>query len=139
MAQLLDTSVFITIERGQATADEVAVQLPDDDSALAAITASELLAGVLQAEPGRRREQRSLLVEHALASFPVIAFDLPAARVHARIGAELRRSGQAIGAHDLIIAATALASGYAVATFDARAFPRVPELSVTVLQLPDPA
>ena len=58
-----DTSVLIAIERGQMTADDVAALLPDDDTALASISASELLAGVHQAEPGRRREHRSLVVE----------------------------------------------------------------------------
>jgi len=37
----------------------------------------------------------------------------------------------------LIIAATALAHGYEVATLDARSFPRIPDLRVTVLQLPE--
>jgi tRNA(fMet)-specific endonuclease VapC len=136
MAHLLDTSVFIAIERGQLTLDEVAAFLPDDDAGLAALTASELLAGVYQADQGSRRDQRSVFVERALSAFPILAFDLPAARIHAQAGAELRRTGQTIGSHDLIIAATALANGYEVATLDARGFPRVPDLRVTVLQLP---
>jgi len=137
VAQLLDTSVFIAIEMGQLTLDQVTARLPDDDTALAALTASELLAGVYQAEPGPRREQRSVFVERALATFPVLAFDLPAARIHARAAAEMRRTGQTIGSHDLVIAATALANGYGVATLDARGFPLVPDLRVTVLQLPE--
>lgn len=136
MAHLLDTSVFIAIERGQITVDEVATLLADDRVALAALTASELLAGVHLAEPGPRRAQRSAFVERALSAFPIVDFDLPAARIHARTAAELKRAGQTVGAHDLIIAATALANGFEVATLDARSFPRVPNLHVTVLQTP---
>jgi tRNA(fMet)-specific endonuclease VapC len=137
VVQVLDTSVFIAIERGQITVDQVAALLPDDGTALASLTASELLAGVYQADPGPRRDQRSAIVERALASFAILPFDLPAARIHARAAAALRRAGQSIGSHDLIIAATALANGYDVATFDARGFPRVPGLGVTVLRVPE--
>jgi tRNA(fMet)-specific endonuclease VapC len=119
VVQVLDTSVFIAIERGQITVDQVAALLPDDGTALASLTASELLAGVYQADPGPRRDQRSAFVERC------------------RAAAALRRAGQSIGSHDLIIAATALANGYDVATFDARGFPRVPGLGVTVLRVPE--
>jgi predicted nucleic acid-binding protein len=36
----------------------------------------------------------------------------------------------AVGPHDLIIAATALARGYEVATRDERSFPKIPSLSL---------
>ncbi len=128
MAQLLDISVFIAIEKGQTTVDDVAALLPDDDTALSALTASELLAGVYQAEPGRRRDQRAVFVERALAAFPILDFDLPAARVHAHIASELRRAGQTMGAHDLIIAATALSTGRTVITTDRAGFEGLPEV-----------
>jgi predicted nucleic acid-binding protein len=50
--------------------------------------------------------------------------------VHARLSAELAAKGSPVGAHDLLIAATALAMGYDVATRDDRSFPRIPGLQV---------
>ena len=61
---------------------------------------------------------------------PVLPFDLLVARVHARVSAQLLDAGRLIGAHDLLIAATALAHGYAVLTQNLRDFRRVPGLDV---------
>ena len=54
------------------------------------------------------------------------------ARVHARLWAELASSGVTLGAHDLIIGATALACGWPVATRDTRSFAKIPGLEVQV-------
>ena len=52
------------------------------------------------------------------------------ARVHARIWADLRTRGELIGAHDMLIAATALHHGLAIATRNEREFRRVADLRV---------
>ena len=67
--------------------------------------------------------------EGLLARLPVISFDAVAARIHARLSAELAANGTAVGPHDLIIAATALTKGYIVTTRDERSFPRISGLS----------
>jgi tRNA(fMet)-specific endonuclease VapC len=53
--------------------------------------------------------------------------------VHARLLAATRRSGKPRGAHDLIIAATAIGSGRVVVTADARGFAELPDLVVREL------
>lgn len=50
--------------------------------------------------------------------------------MHAEVWADLERRGQPVGAHDLWIAATALAHGFAVATRNRRDFVRVRGLRV---------
>ena len=130
MAQLIDTSVFITMERqGHSMGDLIAVAA-DEPVALSAITASELMIGVRRADPPRRRLQREAFVEAILENFPVLPFDLRVARVHAEVSAQLSAAGQTIGDHDMIIAATALAHGYSVLTDNLRDFHRVPGLEV---------
>ncbi len=52
------------------------------------------------------------------------------ARAHAEIWAGLEAAGTPIGAHDLWIAATAVAHGYGVVTSSTRDFARVPGLRV---------
>jgi predicted nucleic acid-binding protein len=69
-------------------------------------------------------------VERLLEQVPVIPFDLVAARIHARVWAELAAAGTAVGERDLLIAATAMARGDSVATRDERSFPRIPGLSL---------
>ena len=129
MGALIDASVLIAIERG--TLDlEAATQEFDDELALSVVTASELLHGVHRAKNDARRARREAWVEALLTSLPVVSFDLVTARLHARLSARLATSGESVGAHDLIIAATALARGLDVVTRDERSFPRIPELSV---------
>ncbi|KYF76896.1 hypothetical protein BE17_41775 [Sorangium cellulosum] len=102
----------------------------DEPVAIAMITASELLHGVHRAAEPSQRARREAFVERLLAHLSLIPFDLVVARVHARLSAELAAKGSPVGAHDLLIAATALAVEYDVATRDERSFPRIPGLTV---------
>lgn len=96
------------------------------------ITVSELLHGVHRAK-GARRARRRAFVEHLLAGLEPLPITEPVARVHAEIWADLSDRGEAIGAHDLWIAATALAHGLGVATRNPRDFARVRGLRVLAL------
>ena len=130
MGQLVDTSVLIGMERRAAGLDALAAVVPDDPVALAAITASELIAGVHRADSPARRLRREAFVNAILESIPVVPFDLTVARVHALLWSQLASEGRAIGAHDMLIAATALALGYSVLTDTVREFDRIPGLEV---------
>lgn len=130
MAQLIDTSVFIALERRRESLGALAIAVPDEPVALASITASELLAGAHRADTQERRLRRQAFVEAILEVITVIPFDLRIARIHAQIWSQLMASGQTIGAHDLLIAATALSHGYAVLTDNTREFHRVTGLEV---------
>ena len=130
MGAVIDSSVFIAAERGRLDLERVLRDYGDQPVAIAAVTASELLHGVHRAVEASQRSQREAFVERLLADLPLIPFDLVIARVHARLSAELAMRGSPIGAHDLLIAATAVAVGYDVATRDERSFPRVPGLRV---------
>jgi len=125
---ILDTGVLIALERGQKLSPDV---LPDDaDIAIAAITASELLVGVLLAD-GRRRARRRATVDAILEVFDVLPFDLDTARHHSELLAHARKAGRPRGAHDLQIAATARASGRVLLTTDAGAFDDLPGVRVS--------
>jgi predicted nucleic acid-binding protein len=69
-------------------------------------------------------------VDAVLDAIRVLPFGLPEARRHADVWAELMNRGTMIGPHDLLVAATALAHGYALATLNQREFARVPGLVV---------
>jgi len=129
MGILIDSSVLIAWERDRVDLESQLAGCADEDFAISAITASELLHGVHRASNPAQRRRREPFVEGLLALLPVISFDAVAARVHARLSAELAANGTAVGPHDLIIAATALTKGYKVTTRDERSFPRIPGLS----------
>jgi tRNA(fMet)-specific endonuclease VapC len=128
VALLIDTDLLIDAEHGVGTA-ATEVALGDEERAISVITVSELLHGVHRAA-GARRARRSAFVEHLLAGIRAIPITEPVARVHAEIWAQLAARGQVIGAHDLWIAATALAHGLGVATGNAEEFQHVPGLRV---------
>ena len=97
----------------------------DDDVAIAAITIAELRVGV-ELATGRRRETRRSFVDHVITALPVADYDLAVTEAHASLLAHVRRQGTPRGAHDLIIAATAVATGRAVVTADRSAFESLP-------------
>lgn len=130
MALLVDASVFITLERWGRPPRALIAAVADEPVALASVTASELLAGVLMADTPARRQRREAFVEALLAVVPILPFDLQVARVHARLWTDLAVAGHLIGAHDLIIAATALTHDAALLTQNVREFERVPGLDV---------
>ena len=128
MAALIDSSVFIAGERGQLELADLLESLGGEPLALSAVTASELLYGMHRTRTIAQRNRRNAYVEAIFAQMTVIAFDLAVARVHSALSAELDRTGRQIGAHDLMIAATAMAHDYRVATRDQRSFSRIPGL-----------
>ncbi len=103
-----------------------------DEVVISVITVSELLDGVHRAE-GAVRARRLAFVEHLLAALPAIPIGEPIARMHAALWAELTARGQMIGAHDLWIAATALAHDMSLVTGNAREFERVPGVRVVAV------
>ena len=127
---LIDSSVLVAVERGELDWNSLASEAGEEEIAIAAVTASELLHGVHRARSPAQRARREAFVERLLSHVPVVPFDLTAARAHARIWARLAARGIGVGAHDLLIAATALAAGGAVATRDPQSFPKIPGLSV---------
>ena len=140
MGTLLDTTVFIDLERAIRTLPpgramtEVSERLeeqlgPDEEVGIAALTASELLHGVHRASP-QYRARREAFVEAVLDAFPPLPFGLLAARAHAQIWARLAAAGEDVGAHDRIVAATAVSVGWNVGTANLRHFSRIVGLDI---------
>jgi tRNA(fMet)-specific endonuclease VapC len=128
VALLIDTDLLIDLER-RSDATDLDRAVSGEEFAISVITVSELLHGVMRAS-GSRQTRRRAFVEYILAGLHAIPITPPVARVHADIWAGLAERGTVIGAHDLWIAATALAHGFGVATRDANDFGRVPGLRV---------
>jgi tRNA(fMet)-specific endonuclease VapC len=124
---MLDTTVLVTVERSAASLD--AVIDDEDDVAIAAITAAELLVGV-ELSDGKSRQRRSTFVENVLSTIPIEPYDLDVARTHASLLAHTRRSGRPRGAHDLLIAATALTHSRTVVSADPAGFTDLPGLAL---------
>ena len=130
MGVLIDASILIEYERGRLDLAPRIRGREDEAFFLSVITVSELLHGVHRAPGPSARARRSVFVEGVLETFPVLPIDLPTARIHAEAWSTLAADGSMIGAHDLWLAAAALAHGLSMATANVREFERVPGLMV---------
>jgi tRNA(fMet)-specific endonuclease VapC len=128
---ILDTSILIEAERGDGGLLE---SLDDvDDVAIAAITVAEMRVGVRLTKGNRQRAKHERFIDSILGAISVESYDLEVAAAHAELLAHVRRAGAPRGAHDLIIAATALARDREVMTLDRRGFADLPGVAVAAL------
>ena len=63
MGRLIDTSVFIDLERRAGQVSDLEGRLPDEPAMMAAMSASELLVGIHRAETPQRREERKTFID----------------------------------------------------------------------------
>jgi predicted nucleic acid-binding protein len=126
---IVDTNVFIHFERRAAPID-LSLWEPSEDVFISVVTVSELLMGVHRADSEARRQRRREFVEAILAGVSVLDFTIAVARRHAQLYAELSQQGRLIGAHDMIVAATALHHDLSLLTENVEEFSRVAGLRV---------
>jgi tRNA(fMet)-specific endonuclease VapC len=130
MGIVLDTSVLISAERKKLRLTDYFQSLPHESFHISSITLSELWHGCHRAMIDTLPKTLKFIQEIE-ATIPVLEFARSEALVHARIWANLEKTGQKIGDHDLIIAATALTRDYAVATLNESEFKRIPNLRLS--------
>jgi tRNA(fMet)-specific endonuclease VapC len=129
MGLMVDTNIFIAFEKSAKPIDLSRWDV-SEKVFISVITVSELLLGVHRANTDDRRRNRSAFVEAIIAGVGVVDFTLDSSRIHAEIYADLTKKGQMIGAHDLIIAATARHHNLSLLTDNVKEFSRVPGLRV---------
>ncbi len=130
MGVIFDTSVLISLERGLHRLDTLIEGRESEPFGISVVTVSELLHGVNRADSEKRRLTRSAFVEKIIQTFPLYPFDLGAARIYAKLWSNLAKKGIAIGAHDLMIASTAISLGFSVVTSDLIDYGKVKGLTV---------
>jgi tRNA(fMet)-specific endonuclease VapC len=101
----------------------------EDDVAISAVTVAELEVGV-ELSSGRSRREREEFLADVQTTIPTLPYDVGVAKTHASLLIAVRRQGRPRGAHDLMIAATARATGRTVVTADDSAFDALPGVSV---------
>ena len=131
MAIILDADVIIRGERGTFDLGKWVAARADEQFEIAAITLAELWHGVERAT-GAHKSRRERYLRNILETLPIIPYTEVTALEHSRIWATLTFSSKMIGFYDLIVAATALERGSAVATFNKRHFSQIRGLTVIV-------
>lgn len=115
---IIDTGVLLGSERARSELADVITE--DDDLVVAAVTVAELRTGIELATE-RHRVTRSEFLVKVLETLPVEPYELATAQAHGRLLAHVHRSGTKHGAHELIIAATAVTTNRTVVTTDRNA------------------
>ena len=110
---LLDTSVLIA-------PDATSLGKLPPAAAISIISIGELHAGVLLAKDSRIREARRIRLNSARSAFSPLLVDEPVAESYGEILAIARSQGRTEKATDLLIVATAVATGRTLHTRDLR-------------------
>jgi tRNA(fMet)-specific endonuclease VapC len=134
MGVILDSSEIIALERNRGIVESLVAGREDEPFGISVVTVAELLHGVERADTETRKIRRQAFVEKVIETIPVFPFDIGVARIYARIWAFLMQRGFTVGAHDLIIAATAISLDYTVITANRRDFEKIEGLRLEVRQ-----
>jgi tRNA(fMet)-specific endonuclease VapC len=134
MGVILDSSEIIALERNRGIVENLVAGREDEPFGISVVTVAELLHGVERADTETRKIRRQAFVEKVIETIPVFPFDIGVARIYARIWASLLQRGFTVGAHDLIIAATAISLDYTVITANRRDFEKIEGLRLEVRQ-----
>ena len=128
---ILDTGVLVASERSRSGLSTLIGD--DDDIVIAAITVAELRTGIELASERHQRARTEFLLR-VLETIPIEPYGLATAEAHGQLLSFVHRSGTRRGAHDLMIAATAVATRRTLVTTDRNArFGELPDLQCLVL------
>lgn len=124
--KLLDSDTCIGILRGRSEVLERRAA-ETEEVATTWVTASELFYGAAKSS---KQESNAALVVRFLNTLPVLAPDLPSARLFGEIKARLAVDGRIVADADLFIAAIALSHGATLITGNRKHYERIPGLVV---------
>jgi tRNA(fMet)-specific endonuclease VapC len=119
---LLDTNICVHLIKDEFGIKEKIAQVGTKSCYLSEVTIAELLFGIENSAPDRRR-----LNQERFTNFRALFSDrtLPISEVlyeYARQKAFLRRMGRPVGEFDLLIGATAISRGFTLATRNTKDF-----------------
>ncbi|MGW2630183.1 PIN domain-containing protein [Streptomyces chattanoogensis] len=129
MIYLLDTNVIAELSVRPKPAPEVldwAKSLPASDMCISVITIAEIEAGIAAAPDAERWARYSEALDEMRRQFQdrIAVIDEPEAITYVKLHNELKAAGTSIDPPDALIAATALANSWTVATRNVKHFER---------------
>ncbi len=131
---ILDSSVIIAAERKQETVEQLLTSVGqafgEIEIAISAVTLAELVHGVARANTPEVRIARRAFIDELKRHVPVHPVTDSTAEIAGQISGEQAARGITLPADDLLIGASAIEQGYAVATLNIRHFEKIPGLQV---------
>ena len=136
MGWLIDTSVWIAVERGALGAADVHAVTRQEPVYLSPVNVAEIQLGVELLGPGRK--QRAAAMLRRLRRKPQLRITVETAETFGILAAKLRKAGRDPGVrvNDLWLAAQAIQRNFRLLTLNAKDFVDIPGLQMVVLTRP---
>lgn len=135
MGVIVDTSIWVGVERGRITPDQVGALTGDDAVYLTPPVLAELEYGVLRAQTEGQRNRRLAAVARIKCK-PSLMIDIETGEIFGRLAEYLDRQGRPARRRiqDLWIAALAIRYGYRVLTQNQKDFADVPGVDLLPME-----
>jgi len=131
---VVDSTVIIAAERKRQSVEELLRVIRETfgeiEIAISAVTLAELVHGVVRANTSEIRNRRRAFIDELKKHVPVHPITDSTAEIAGQLSGEQAAKGIKLPADDLLIGASAIEQGYAVATLNARHFQKIPGLQV---------
>lgn len=134
MGFLIDTCIWIDVERGELAPADVAVVTGEEAVYLSPVTISELAFGAeLASDPGVREKRRAAL--RRLQRKPLLVIDGNTGEIFGHLAAQIKSSGRShrYRIQDLWLASQAIQHGFRLLTRNRKDFEDIPGLDLVVL------
>lgn len=135
MGTIIDTCIWVDIERGRLSPGDVQSVTGSDSVFLSPVTIAELAFGVEMAEKEDIRQKRSAALER-LKKKPLLIIDENTGTIFGRLAALLKKSGRghSFRIQDLWIASQAIQNNFPVLTKNSKDFSDIPGLTVLTFE-----
>ena len=137
MGWLIDTSIWIAVERGTLAAADIHAITRQDPVYLSPVNVAELRFGLALLRSGQQKERATAMLRR-LRRKPQLRITLETAETFGSLAAKLRKAGRDphVRVNDLWLAAQAIQRDFRLLTSNAKDFADVPGLQMVVLKLP---
>lgn len=137
MGWLIDTSLWIAVERGVLGAADIHAITRQEPVYLSPVNIAEIRFGLELLRPGRQK-QRAAAALRRLRRKPQLRITVETAETFGILAGRLRKTGRDphVRINDLWLAAQAIQRDFRLLTSNARDFADIPGLQMVVLKLP---
>jgi predicted nucleic acid-binding protein len=136
---VIDTSLWIAVERGTLAAADIYAITQQEPIYLSPVNLAEISFGLELLKPGPLK-QRALVMLRRLRRKPQLRITVETGETFGTLAAKLRRSGKDphVRVNDLWLAAQAVQRDFRLLTSNRKDFADIPGLQMVVLNTPSP-
>ena len=137
MGWLIDTSLWIAVERGALAAADIHAITRQEPVYLSPVNVAELRFGLELLQPGPQK-QRATAMFRRLRRKPQLRITVETGATFGSLAAQLKKAGRDphVRINDLWLAAQAMQRGFRLLTSNAKDFADIPGLQMVVLKVP---